>query len=180
MATNTEKITHSCNPGARKKTVGVLHWVIALLIIMAYTLGLTMNHITGHKAFHVYDLHLQAGLLLLSMVAARIIWKYSISYKKIKVKLRMLKSIATEYLYILLYALILTVTILGIIFMQAKGRHLALFGVIDLPVLIKLKPKAFTYFIFQWHKWLSHTIAIVVCLHIINVLRYKLLSSSRR
>ena len=168
------------DPIFRRKTVRFLHWTIALLITLSYSMGLIMNHITGHKAFYLYDLHLQIGLILLVLVAMRVIWKYTTSYKKIANKLLKIKSLITEYLYILLYALMLVISILGIIFVQAKGRHLAFLGIFDLPTFIEKQPKVFTRGVFQWHKWLSHVIVAFACLHILNMLRYKFLGSFKK
>ncbi len=152
----------------------LLHWVIASLIISGYLLGLIMNHITGHKNFYMYDIHLQTGLLVLLLVVMRILWKYGTLYKKTITRLKLAQGRATEYLYILLYTLMLVIAISGTVFVQAKGRQLSIFGLFDLPTLIEVKPKVFTQFIFKWHKWLSHIIVIFACLHIINILRYKI------
>jgi cytochrome b561 len=157
----------------RRKTVRFLHWVIAALITFNYSIGLIMNHITGHKAFYLYDFHLQTGLILLCLVAMRVLWKYTTDYKKIASKLLMAKSLITEYLYILIYSLILAISILGIIFVQAKGRHLVFLEIFNLPIFIEKQPRTFTRGVFQWHKWLSHVIVGLACLHVLNMFRYK-------
>ena len=168
------------NPVFCRKTVRFLHWAIALLIILSYGIGLIMNHITGHKVFYLYDLHLQTGLILLCLVVMRVVWKYTISYKKLANKLSMIKRLITEYLYMLLYALMLIISILGIVFVQAKGRHLAFLELVNLPTLIDVKPKPFTRGVFQLHKWMSHAIVALACLHMLNMLRYKILKSLKK
>jgi cytochrome b561 len=162
------------DPVFSKKFARFLHWSIALLIISSYAIGLVMNHITGHKAFYLYDLHLQTGMLLIILVIFRISWRYSTSYKKISKNLKSIKSLTTEYLYVLLYILMLAITLSGIIFVQAKGRPLVFFEIFDLPQLIAAKPKIFTRFIFQWHKWLAHTLLIFAGFHMVKMLIYKL------
>jgi cytochrome b561 len=54
----------------------ILHWTIALLIISLLGVGLYMTDMPdGDQKWYIYDVHKEIGMLVLTLVLIRVLWR---------------------------------------------------------------------------------------------------------
>ena len=59
------------------RVAAVLHWVVAALIVVNLTLGLTADYLPDAWVRPVIDVHKSIGLTVLGLVLMRILWRLS-------------------------------------------------------------------------------------------------------
>ena len=137
------------------KTAILLHWLIALLIIASFALGVTMTDIPGitPSKLKYFSWHKWLGVTVLGLACVRLLWR--LTHLPPPYPPRMsdwLKSAATA-LHMLLYVLLFAVPVSGYFYSLAAGVPVVYLGLIPLPVLMgpdpALKPllKTFHYFL---------------------------------
>ncbi len=136
-----------------------LHWSIALLIISAYILGLTLDDTKW------YTVHKQIGMTILLLVLLRIVWRFTSTYPKKLASISAAEDLGARIGQILLYILMFAIPVSGILMVQAKGYTLQLWGIIPLPTLIGQYPHETRHLIKEWHLWMAHAIIFIAAGH---------------
>ena len=136
-----------------------LHWMIALLIIVNYIMGLTLD------STQWYTIHKQIGLTILLLVFLRVLWRLTSKYPAKLANIAAGEQFAAVGGQVLLYALMLAIPLSGILMTQSYGYPLSLWGIIPIPTLIAKAPHETTHLINQWHEWMAHAIIIIAAGH---------------
>lgn len=142
------------------------HWSIAILIILNYILGLTLD------SNSLYNVHKQTGLTILVLVILRILWHIVSKYPKQLSSLSPLEKAASVSMHMLLYILMASIPIGGILMTQSFGYPVTLWGIYKLPMFISPQPKEIVTFIANCHKWGAHAIIILASLHALAALKH--------
>lgn len=151
------------------KVAKFFHWSIALLIIINYALGLTLD------STNLYNFHKQTGLTILVLVIFRIIWRLITPYPKAVATLSKSEKLISNIVHIALYLLIIGIPMGGILLTQSHGYDLSLWGLIKLPAIIPAQTNEVSHLILQCHKWAAHTIIILASLHALAALKHHFL-----
>lgn len=53
----------------------VLHWLIAVLILVMFPLAWTMDDFSGIQKFKLYNLHKSIGITILALMTLRLFWR---------------------------------------------------------------------------------------------------------
>ena len=141
------------------------HWSIALLIIGNFIGGLTLD------LHHLYLLHIQSGLAILSLAVLRLIWRM-ISYYPEKIKMTYTEVLLAKIVQVLMYILIFAIPISGILMVQAKGHPLEYFGLFKMPTFVQPQIKEISHQFKEVHEYLAYGIIVLVILHIIGALKH--------
>lgn len=114
----------------------VLHWLIAVLILVMAWLGLTMGDLpNGPDKIATYALHKSLGLSILALVTLRLIWRlYAGAPTPLAGTPRWQERIA-GVTHVALYALLLALPLSGWLLNSAAGFPLQWFGLFNLPAL---------------------------------------------
>jgi cytochrome b561 len=153
-------------------TAIVLHWLIALLIIGAFTLGLVMTDIPGFSPtkLRYYAWHKWAGVTVLLLACLRLLWR-------LKNRPPALQSMpawqrnAAHGLHHLLYVFIFAVPLSGYFYTLAAGVPVVYFKLFTLPVLIA-KNRELAETLKPVHYWLNMAMAALVALHVLAALKH--------
>lgn len=130
------------NPADRWGAVSqLLHWTMALLIVVIAGLGLFMADLPNNpQKIGLYALHKSLGLTVLMLVALRLAWRaYAGAPHPVAGTPRWQQRIATlthGAMYVLLFAQPLT----GWLFNSAAGFPLQWFGLFNLPRIVARDP----------------------------------------
>jgi cytochrome b561 len=141
-------------------TAIVLHWLIALLIIGTFTLGLVMTDIPGltPTKLRYFSWHKWAGVTVLGLAALRLLWRLANRPPVLPATTPAWQQSAAHALHGLLYVLIFAVPLSGYAFTLAAGVPVVYLGLFKLPVLFEanaaLKPVLRSV-----HYWLDMTLA---------------------
>ena len=110
-----------------------LHWLIALLIIWNFTLGLYMADLPlSPLKLQRYSWHKWTGVTLFLLVLVRLLWR--LAHKPPPpVPMPKLQLLAAESVHYLLYIMMIVIPLSGWLMSSAKGFQTVWFGVLPLP-----------------------------------------------
>jgi cytochrome b561 len=152
-----------------------LHWLIAVLIIGTFTLGLVMTDIPGltPTKLRYFSWHKWAGVTVLLLAALRLLWRLFNRAPKYPATMPAWQQRAAHGLHGLLYVLIFAVPLSGYFYSLAAGVPVVWFGLFKLPVLIEADP-ALKVVLKAVHYWLNMLMAGLVGLHVAAALKHLL------
>lgn len=155
------------------KTAIALHWLVAILIVGTFTLGLVMTDIPGFSPTKLkyFSWHKWAGVTVLFLACARLLWRLGHRPPPLSPSMPAWQRGAAHSLHHLLYVFIFAVPLSGYFFSLASGFPVVYFGLFKLPVLIE-KNKALADTLAPVHYWLNMAMAALVVLHVLAALKH--------
>jgi cytochrome b561 len=156
------------------KPAVLLHWIIALLIIAAFALGLTMVDIPGltPTKLKYFSWHKWMGVTVLGLACLRLLWRLTHAAPAYPVHMPQWQQKAAHHLHALLYVLMFAIPVSGYIYTLSAGVPVVYLGLFPLPVFMapdpQLKP-----LLKLIHYWLNMTLLAVVCLHVLAALKHQ-------
>jgi cytochrome b561 len=158
----------------RYTNVAVLfHWLIALLIIGAFTMGLVMTDMPGltPTKLKYYSWHKWAGVTILALACLRLLWRLSHPAPPYPASMPGWQKTSADALHALLYLLMFAVPLSGYFYTLAAGFPVVYFGLFELPVLIA-KNDALKPVLKDLHFWLNMLLAGSVGVHVAAALKH--------
>lgn len=151
----------------------VLHWLIALLIIGAFTMGLVMTDIPGFTPTKLkyFSWHKWAGVTILALATLRLLWRLAHKAPAYPASMPQWQQSSAHHLHALLYILMFAVPLSGYFYTLAAGVPVVYFGMFPLPVLIAPNPELKPVLKLV-HFWLNMGLAGAVGLHILAALKH--------
>ncbi|SNT14470.1 cytochrome b561 [Noviherbaspirillum humi] len=169
---------HSATPAGSPRRYGgvaiLLHWLIALLVAAAFTLGLTMVDIPGltPTKLKYFSWHKWLGVTVLALACLRLLWRITHGAPPYDAGMPAWQAKAAHALHGLLYLLLFAVPMSGYFYSLAAGVPVVYLGVLPLPVLIgpdqELKP-----ILKQLHYALTMILAAGVAGHVLAALKHQ-------
>ncbi len=150
-----------------------LHWLMAVLIVSGFALGLTMVEIPGitPTKLKYYSWHKWLGVTVLGLACLRLLWRLAHRAPPYPAGMPQWQQKAAGASHLLLYFLIFAVPLSGYFYSLASGVPVVYLTVIPLPLLIGPDP--------EWkpvlkltHYWLNVTLLTVFCLHVAAALKH--------
>lgn len=152
-----------------------LHWLIALLFIGQFGLGLVMVRIASQRtAFELIQLHKSFGFLLLGLVLVRIGWRLGNASPELPEEVGPMERRAAPAVHVLLYAVQLVVPLSGWVLVSVSVLEIPSmpFNLFVMPHLpLGVSELAENFWIFG-HKWLAYAAIALVVLHVLAALRH--------
>ncbi|HEU4375644.1 MAG TPA: cytochrome b [Telluria sp.] len=151
----------------------LLHWLIALLIIGAFTMGLVMTDIPGitPTKLKYYSWHKWAGVTILALATLRLLWRLAKRAPAYPPSMPRWEQSAAHGLHSLLYVLMFAVPLSGYFYTLSAGVPVVYFGLFPLPVLIAPNPEL-KPLLKALHYWLNMGLAACVAIHIAAALKH--------
>ena len=113
-----------------------LHWGMALLIISTILLVEFKDMLPTRSMKHVdILLHIQIGLFIFFLIWVRVIWRATHPIPPIYPPLSPVQHSMATAAHLLLYFMIATIPLLGVLALQSKGKQVDFLGM-PLPVLL--------------------------------------------
>jgi cytochrome b561 len=116
----------------------VLHWSMAVVVLVLFTLGLWMVDLTYYDPWYqrAPDIHKGMGVLLAVALALRLMWRWANPRPRPEPGLSLLERRAASVAHVLLYVLLLAVMISGYLISTADGRAIDVFGLFAVPASV--------------------------------------------
>lgn len=151
----------------------VFHWLIALLIVGSFTMGLVMTEIPGitPTKLKYYSWHKWAGVTILLLATLRLLWRLSHAAPPYPAHMPGWQKTAANVLHGLLYVLMFAVPLSGYLYTLSAGVPVVWFGLFQLPVIIDPNP-ALKPVLKALHFWLNMTLATCVAGHVGAALKH--------
>lgn len=156
------------------KTAMTLHWLIALLIITAFSLGWVMSDMPGLSMakLRYFSWHKWLGVTVFLLALIRIVWRAGHPAPLAPTPLPLWQVRAAQSVHLALYALIVLIPLSGYFYSLAAGVPVVYLGLIPLPVLIE-KNAALADLLKQVHGILNYTLAAMVAVHVLAALKHQ-------
>lgn len=155
------------------KTAILLHWLTALLIIAAFTLGLVMTDIPGltPTKLKYYSWHKWMGVTVLTLAVIRVLWRQSNRPPAHLPSMTALQVRMADGMHYVLYFLIFAVPISGYLYTTAAGVPVVYLGLLKIPSLLAADP-ALKEILKPVHYWLNMIMAAAVLGHVLAALKH--------
>ena len=152
-------------PTQYTRTAIALHWLIALLIFVAFPVGLYMVDLPlSPQKLKIISWHKWAGITVLALVLVRILWRVTHRPPALPDSMNSIEKLAAHGAHHLLYLLMIAVPLVGWLMSSAKGFPVVWFGVLPLPDLIG-KSESLAEFFEEAHEILAWLMALIVVAH---------------
>ncbi|MFC7517794.1 cytochrome b [Herbaspirillum sp. GCM10030257] len=152
----------------------ILHWLIALLIIAAFALGVTMVDIPGitPTKLKYFSWHKWIGITVLCLACLRLLWRLGHKAPAYPAAMPGWQQSAAHSLHGLLYLLMFAIPVSGYFYSLAAGVPVVYLGVLPLPELIDPNPE-WKVILKQVHYWLNMTLLAMFALHVVAALKHQ-------
>ena len=166
----------------------VLHWSTAALIFTLVPLGLVAAHIPdGPTRSALLDSwHKPIGITALVLTIIRFGWRTRVSRPAHSARLRRWEKTLARIVHVLLYALLLSMPLSGLLMSEGAGRPISYFGLFHLPQVLPLdtalKPREQYYYILgkKLHEgFIVWSLYFAVVLHIGGVIKHRVFDRDR-
>jgi len=154
------------------RTAISLHWLIALLILAAFPLGLYMHDLPlSPYKLRLYSYHKWIGVTVFVLAVIRLYWRTTHLPPSMPQSMANWEKLAAHVTHYALYVLILTIPISGWLMSSAKGFQTVWFGVLPLPDLVG-KDKELGDMLHEIHEALNFLLCGLVLAHIGAALKH--------
>lgn len=151
----------------------LLHWLVALLIVSAFALGVTMTDIPGltPTKLKYFSWHKWLGVTVLGLACMRLLWRLTHAAPKYPAGMEAWQQKAASGLHGLLYLLMFAIPLSGYFYSLAAGVPVVYLGRIALPVLIA-PDQDLKELLKAVHYALNMTLLGIVGLHLLAALKH--------
>ena len=155
------------------KTAMLLHWLIALMIVSAFFLGLTMVDIPGFTPTKLkyFSWHKWLGVTVLALAAIRLLWRQANRPPPPLAGIPAWQHKVADGVHYLLYFLMFAAPISGYLYGSAAGVPVVYLKLVTLPALIGPDPEL-KAILKTVHYDLVMTMAGVVVAHALAALKH--------
>lgn len=124
-------------------TAILLHWLMALLIVAAFALGLTMVDIPGltPTKLKYFSWHKWLGITVLGLACLRVLWRLTHPAPAYPAGMPAWQHQAAAALHGVLYLSLFAIPLSGYLYSLAAGVPVVYLGLVPLPVLIAPDPE---------------------------------------
>ena len=155
-------------------TAIALHWLVALGILGAFSLGLYMQDLPLSPAkLKLYSYHKWAGVTIFLLVLVRLFWRATHPAPPLPLSMPVWQRRLATSMHHLLYGLAVCIPLSGWLMSSAKGFQTVWFGVLPLPDLVT-KDKALGDALADVHQFLNLSMATLVTVHVTAAIRHHL------
>jgi cytochrome b561 len=148
------------------KTAMTLHWLMALLIVSAFIMGLVMTSIPGFSMakLRYFSWHKWLGVTVFGLAVLRVLWRQFRKPPPHPAHMPQWQNRAAEAVHMLLYMLIFAVPISGYLYTLSAGVPVVFLGVWPMPVFMAPNPE-WKPILRAVHYWLDMTMAALILAH---------------
>ncbi len=162
------------NPNQYTRTAIALHWLIALLIISNFGLGLTMVDMDlSPQKLKFFSWHKWVGVTIFMLVCLRLLWRLGHPAPPLPASMPAWQARAAHWSHLLLYAFMFVIPLSGWLYSSAAGKTVVYLGLFALPDLVQAD-KELAEILKEVHIYLNFTFAAFVFLHIAAAWKHRL------
>lgn len=157
-----------------------LHWVMALLIVGLFGLGLYMTSLSYYDPWYksAPDLHRSIGVVVLLLLTLRLGWRLLTPIPEPESGIRPWEHAVAHLVHMVIYPLIALIGVTGYLITTADGRGLPVFGWFDIPAIGPFVERQ-EDLAGALHLALAVTLIILVLLHAAAALKHHFIDRDR-
>ncbi|MGQ9687042.1 MAG: cytochrome b [Thiobacillaceae bacterium] len=159
-------------PRAYTRTAIALHWLIALLILAALPLGLTMTGMDlSPQKLKFYAWHKWLGVTVFGLAVLRLLWRVTHPAPPWPQTMPAWQRRAAQGLHWALYVLMLAIPLAGWLMSSAKGFQTVYLGVLPIPDVLS-KDEALGEILARVHASLAYALIALIVVHVAAALKH--------
>ncbi len=159
-------------PSTYTRPAIALHWLVALIILASFPLGLYMADLAlSPTKLKLYSYHKWAGVTVFFLAVLRVLWRMRHAPPALPTSMPAWQRNFAAATHALLYLLILAIPLSGWMMSSALGFKTVYFGVLPLPDLLA-KNKELGELLKLVHVTLNYTMAALVAVHVGAALKH--------
>ena len=161
----------STRPDRYSPTAVALHWLLAVLIVVSFGMGLYMVDLPFSPArLKLFNWHKWAGFVVLALSGWRLLWRLTHRPPN-ELPAPAWQQLAAHATHGGLYLLFFAVPLIGWAYTSATGFPLVPFGLWQLPDFVPVD-KELAETMKLWHKYLSYAMGVLVLMHTSAALKH--------
>ena len=155
-------------------TAITLHWLVALLIAIAFSVGHYMADLDlSPWKLKVFAWHKWVGVTIFALVVFRVLWRAAHTPPALPAGMSKLMKNLSALAHMAIYLLMLAIPLTGWLHSSAAGVTVVYFNVLTLPDLVG-KDKALASLFKEIHESLNWALLGLVILHVAAALKHQL------
>lgn len=158
-------------PVSYRPALRALHWAMALVVVLAWGLGMRAGTIEGPARGEAIGWHIAVASSLLLLLPLRVAVRAAGSVPALPAAMGGAARLAARAAHVALYALMLALPLSGWLAVNSAGRPVKLMGLAYLPSLVA-KNQALHERVETLHVALAWALAAVVVLHVLAALKH--------
>jgi cytochrome b561 len=157
-----------------------LHWLVAILIISAFCLGVTMTNIPGltPTKLKYFSWHKWVGVTIFGLACLRLLWRLTHTPPAYPNSMPRWQQNAAHSVHGLLYVLIFAIPLSGYFYSLAAGIPVVYLGIVPLPVFIG-PDQELKAILKSVHYALNVVLLVMFCLHVLAALKHQFIDRDR-
>lgn len=148
-----------------------LHWLMALVVVAAWVLGMRSGAFEGPARGAAIGLHIAVASSILVLLPLRVLLRLTGTVPELPVAMSTATRLAAHAAHVGLYVLLLALPLSGWLTVNSAGRPVSLMGVVPLPMLMS-KDQALHERIETLHVACAWMLAALVVLHGLAALKH--------
>ncbi len=166
----------SSTPTTYTRTARWLHWLVALLIILNFAVGLTLEPFEGTPTRdQILFYHASIGSLVFMLAVYRLSWRITHRPPALPASIPSWQRGAAHVLHGLLYLLMFIIPVTGYLHRVAGGHAVSVFGLFNWPMLVD-KNLSLRLAMGSLHTTLVWVLAFLVAGHVAAALKHYLIN----
>jgi cytochrome b561 len=155
------------------RTAIALHWLLAVMVITSFSLGLTMVEMPGitPTKLKLFNWHKWLGVTIFGLAVLRLLWRLFHPAPPLPATMPNWQRRVASATHWLLYLLIFAIPLSGYFYSLASGFPVVYLGVLPLPVLIEPDPQLKSL-LKDTHYVLNTILSVLVLTHIGAALKH--------
>lgn len=154
------------------KTAIGIHWIMAILIVAAFGLGLIMTDMPfSMTKLKYFSWHKWLGVTVFLVAVIRVLWRATHPAPALDPNISKIENWLAHVVHLLLYVLIFAVPLSGYFYSLSAGFPIVYLGIIPIPSLIGPNPEI-AGTLHETHEILVYTMAGLVGLHVVGALKH--------
>jgi cytochrome b561 len=151
----------------------LLHWLMAICILSMLFIGVGMVSTVTPRYLTLVQIHKPLGIAILVLVIIRLALRFIYRAPALPADLPSPMRLAAELSQYLLYALMISMPIIGWAMLSAASYPVVLFGSVYLPSIAPVNPGLHTL-LWNAHYYLAFAFFVLILMHVAAILFHKL------
>jgi cytochrome b561 len=153
----------------------LIHWLMALLIVVAFAMGLYMVDLSFSMArVKLFNYHKWLGITILALAALRLLWRLFHRAPGLPNSMPSWQKVASHGTHWLMYALFFATPLLGWAYSSATGFQVVYLGLFPLPNWVG-KDKELAKVLEDYHAYAAYALAAIVVLHVAAAIKHAII-----
>jgi cytochrome b561 len=148
-----------------------LHWVMALVVVLAWVLGMRAGSFEGPARGEAVGLHIAVASSVLLLLPLRLLVRAAGRVPALPAAMGGAARFAAHAAHVALYVLMLALPLTGWLAVNSAGRPVKLLGLVYLPSLVA-KNQALHERVESLHVALAWALAAIVLVHVLAALKH--------